>query len=80
MASRVSRICAQGALVAAGLVGALLFALGVKAQFVRAVVYAGHGLGFADPYCTTGYCDYAMFWVAGVLLRHGQAAALYGPH
>ncbi len=80
MASRFSRICAQAALVVAGLAGAILFVLGVKAQWVRLALYAGHGLGFADPYCTTGYCDYGMFWLAGVLLRHGQAALLYGPH
>ena len=80
MASRVSRSCAQGAFAAAGLAGLGLFALGVKAQALRAALYAGQGLGFADPYCTTGYCDYGMFWLAGVLLRHGQAAALYGPH
>jgi len=76
---RVSRLCAQAALAAAGVVGLALFTLGVKAQLVRFCLYARHGLGFADPYCSTGYCDYGMFWLAGFLLRHGQAAALYGP-
>jgi alpha-1,2-mannosyltransferase len=80
MAPRVSRLCARGVLVAAGLAGAALLALGGRAQLLRAALYAGHGLGFADPYCTTGYCDYGMFWLAGVLARHGQAALLYGPH
>ena len=76
----LSRFCARALLVAAYAAGAMLFALGVKAQLLRAWLYARHGLGFADPYCTTGYCDYGMFWVAGVVARHGQAAALYGPH
>jgi alpha-1,2-mannosyltransferase len=76
----VSRILARLTLACAGLVGVVLFALGVKAQVLRAWLYWRHGLGFADPYCTTGYCDYGMFWVAGVLLRHGQGASLYGPH
>jgi hypothetical protein len=55
----------------------MLFALGVKAQVLRLVMYARHGLGFADPYCTTGYCDYGMFWLGGVLARHGEAGLLY---
>jgi alpha-1,2-mannosyltransferase len=78
--SRLSRLCAHAALAAALVAGMALFALGVKAQLVRFGLYARYGLGFADPYCTTGYCDYGMFWLAGFLLRHGQAAALYGPH
>jgi len=36
-----------------------------------------HGLMFGRPACTTGYCDYTMFWLAGLLTRHGQAALLY---
>lgn len=79
-ADRISRILARVILAAALLAGVGLFVLGVKAQLLRAWLYARQGLGFADPYCTTGYCDYGMFWVAGVLLRHGQGAALYGPH
>jgi hypothetical protein len=67
-------------LAAALLTGAALFVLGVKAQMLRLWLYMRHGLSFADPYCTTGYCDYGMFWLAGFLLRHGQAASLYGPH
>ncbi len=30
-----------------------------------------------DPACTTPYCDHTMFWLAGSLVRHGQAATLY---
>ena len=60
-------------------VGLGLFGLGVKQQVLRGWLYARHGLRFADPDCTTGYCDYGMFWLAGLLARHGQAAALYGP-
>jgi hypothetical protein len=77
---RISRLCARLVMLLALAAGLGLFGLGVKAQLVRAVLYARHGLGFADPGCTTGYCDYGMFWLAGVLLRHGQAAAVYGPH
>jgi alpha-1,2-mannosyltransferase len=78
-ASRISRLCARIILVLALAAGLGLFVLGVKAQLVRAVLYARHGLGFADPDCTTGYCDYGMFWLAGFLVHHGQGAALYGP-
>jgi hypothetical protein len=80
MASRLSRLCAWAVLAAALLTGAALFVLGVKAQILRLWLYARHGLGFADPYCTTGYCDYGMFWLAGFLLRQRQVASLYGPH
>ena len=76
----LSRFCARGLLAAALAAGVVLFALGVRAQILRAWLYTRHGLGFADPYCTTGYCDYGMFWVAGVMARHGQANLLYGPH
>jgi hypothetical protein len=51
----------------------------VKAQILRFSLYASHGLGFADPYCSTGYCDYGIFRLAGVFARHGQAALLYNP-
>ena len=57
--------------------GALLFLLGLKAQAMRFWLYWHQGLGFTDPFCTTGYCDYDMFWLAGVFARHGQAALLY---
>lgn len=30
-----------------------------------------------DPGCSTGYCDYGMFWLAGIFTRHGHAALLY---
>ena len=80
MVSRhLSRFCARTALAAAGLAGAALFILGVKAQMLRFWLFTRHGLGFADPSCTTGYCDYGMFWLAGFLVRHGQAGALYEP-
>ncbi|MDD2705552.1 MAG: glycosyltransferase family 87 protein [Acidocella sp.] len=59
------------------LLGLALFALGVKAQLLRLALFLHQGLGFTDPYCTTGYCDYSMFWLAGIFAHHGQGALLY---
>ena len=73
----MSRRLAQAVTALALLVGGGLFLLGVWAQATRLWLYLRHGLGFADPFCTTGYCDYGMFWLAGVFARHGQAALLY---
>ena len=73
----MSRGLAQAVTALALLVGGGLFLLGVWAQATRLWLYLRHGLGFADPFCTTGYCDYGMFWLAGVFTRHGQAALLY---
>ena len=67
----------QGLTGLAALAGVLLFGYGVWAQLHRLALVARQGLGFADPFCTTGYCDYGMFWLAGLFTRHGQAALLY---
>jgi alpha-1,2-mannosyltransferase len=55
------------------MLGLFLFGLGLLDQWRRLRLDTGHGLGFADPACTTGYCDYTMFWLAGFLARHGGA-------
>lgn len=73
----MSRRLAWAATALALLAGGGLFLLGVWAQGLRLFLYLRHGLGFADPFCTTGYCDYGMFWLAGIFAQHGQAALLY---
>lgn len=65
------------AIAAAVALEAVLLLRGIKFQVLRALLELRHGLGFADPACTTGYCDFGMFWVAGMLARHGQAGLLY---
>jgi hypothetical protein len=49
----------------------------LRAQAGRLGLLLHQGLGFADPYCHTGYCDHAMFWLAGQAVRTGQAPVLY---
>lgn len=73
----MSRRLALAAAALALLAGGGLFLLGLWAQGVRLSLLLRHGLGFADPFCTTGYCDYGMFWLAGTFAQHGQAALLY---
>jgi hypothetical protein len=75
--ARVSRCLAFLWTGAALALGAWLFGRGVQAQWHRVMLERAQGLGFADPACTTGYCDYTMFWVAGFLVRHHQAAVIY---
>ncbi len=77
--AKISRWAAFGILGLAGELGGGLFGLGVVDQGRRLALVLHQGLGFADPACTTGYCDYGMFWVAGFLLRHGGGGALYVP-
>jgi hypothetical protein len=77
--SRLPRLAAFLLLAGAAALGVLLAGLNLWDQWRRLARYRHHGLGFADPACTTGYCDHAMFWLAGVLARHGQAALLYHP-
>ncbi len=67
------------ALAVAAALGAWLFGVGVADQGRRLYLELTQGLGFTDPACTTGYCDYAMFWLAGFLVRHGAAGVLYEP-
>jgi alpha-1,2-mannosyltransferase len=57
--------------------GLWLFGLGLVFQWRRLALELSQGLGFADPACTTGYCDYSMFWMAGFLLRHGGGGLIY---
>ncbi len=60
------------------LCGAFLFGRGLYDQGLRLVLLLlRQGLGFADPACTTGYCDFSMFWLAGFLVSHGQSGVLY---
>ncbi|MBB5373843.1 glycosyltransferase family 87 protein [Acidocella aromatica] len=73
----MSHRLAWAATALAMLAGSGLFLLGLWAQGWRLWLYLRHGLGFADPFCTTGYCDYSMFWLAGIFARHGQAGLLY---
>ncbi|MDR3505308.1 MAG: glycosyltransferase family 87 protein [Acidocella sp.] len=73
----MSRRLAWAATALALLAGGALFLLGLWAQGLRLWLYLRHGLGFADPFCTTGYCDYSMFWLAGTFAQHGQAPLLY---
>ncbi len=73
------RLAAFLLLAAAAALGVTLAGLNFWDQWRRLALYRHHGLGFADPACTTGYCDHAMFWVAGFLARQGQAALLYHP-
>ena len=68
---------AHGVMAAAIGLGLWLFGLGLVFQWRRLALELSQGLGFADPACTTGYCDYSMFWLAGFLLRHGGGGLLY---
>jgi len=61
----------------AGLLSLRLLRAGLVGQVHRLALYRAHGVTFADPACTTGYCDHAMFWVAGHLVRAQQSAVLY---
>ncbi len=72
-----ARWLAHISLVTAALLGLRLFVIGILTQARRLSLDWQHGLGFADPACTTGYCDYAMFWLAGCLARHGAGGILY---
>jgi hypothetical protein len=54
-----------------------LFSRGVTEQVWRVRLAVSQGLGFKDPACTTGYCDYMMFWLAGHFVRLGQAGLVY---
>jgi len=73
----LSRRIAHCFLAVPAALGAWLFALGSVDQARRLALYLHHGLSFTDPACTTSYCDYTMFWLAGYLVRHGQAGLLY---
>lgn len=66
--------------LAAAVLGLALFGLGLADQWWRLALAWRRGFGFADPACTTGYCDYAMLWLAGFLVRHGQDFTIYDPH
>jgi hypothetical protein len=57
--------------------GFYLFGAGISLQAWRLILFLKQGLGFTDGACSTGYCDYSMFWLAGVFSHHGQAALLY---
>jgi hypothetical protein len=61
----------------AGLLSLRLLRAGLVGQVHRLALYRAQGITFADPACTTGYCDHAMFWVAGHLVRAQQTATLY---
>jgi hypothetical protein len=75
----LARGCAWAAFWVAGLIGAWCLYRGIVTQIHRLALELSHGLGFSDPVCSTGYCDYTMFWLAGFLARHGEAALLYDP-
>ncbi len=77
MGLRLSRFCAYGITALAVALGLDMFRLGLLAQVLRLMMELHHGLGFADPECTTGYCDYSMFWLADYFVRHGNAGLLY---
>jgi hypothetical protein len=77
MKPHLSRWAAQGVMALAIALGVWLFGLNALDQIRRLAFYLAQGLGFADPGCTTGYCDFTMFWLAGALARHGEAAILY---
>jgi len=67
----------HAATAAALALGALVFLGSLYFEAQRVFLYLHHGLAFRDAGCSTAYCDYTMFWLAGDLLRHGQAAVLY---
>ncbi len=49
----------------------------LHAQGLRLNLYLAQGVGFKDPACDFAYCDYSLFWLAGLLARHGAAGTLY---
>jgi hypothetical protein len=68
--------------------GGLVFALAIlldlrvchtiaAAQSHRLWLDLRQGFGFRDPVCSTGYCDYPMFWLAGTIIRHAGPDILY---
>jgi len=77
MTPHFSRWAAHGVMALAIALGLWLCGLNLLDQIRRLAFYLAQGLGFADPACTMGYCDYTMFWVAGALARHGGGALLY---
>jgi hypothetical protein len=72
-------VAGHGLALAAGGLGLRLAISSLHAQWHRLALLRAYGLGFADPSCTTGFCDYPMFWLAGWFARHGEAATLYDP-
>jgi len=82
-AGAVLRVLARGGarvgFWVAALVGAWCLYRGIVTQIHRLALELSHGLDFRDPVCSTGYCDYTMFWLAGCLARHGAATVLYDP-
>jgi len=75
--SQASRYAAYAFLGLAVLLWLRLLRSGILAQWLRFGLYRQHGLDFADPACTTGFCDYTMFWLAGHFALQGHAALVY---
>jgi len=78
MVRALSRWVAYGLTALAGGIGLWLLGMGLRDQCLRLALDLTQGLGFADPGCTTGYCDYTMFWLAGDFTRHGAGGLIYG--